>query len=59
MTFELLHMLAYLARVGYAVRGWDLAGALFEGGVLGQKGTEYRALLDTVENGVLSGEGLG
>jgi hypothetical protein len=52
MTFELLHMLAYLARVGYAVRGWDLAGALFEGGVLGQKGTEYRALLDTVENGV-------
>ena len=40
-----------LARVVYSVRGWDLSGALFEGGVLGgQKGTEFRVLLDTVEN---------
>ncbi len=38
------------ARVGYSVHGWDLlAGALFEGGVLGQKGTEFRTLLDTVQ----------
>jgi len=41
---------ACLARVGYSVHGWDLSGALFEGGVFGQKGTEFRVLLDTVEN---------
>jgi hypothetical protein len=28
----------------------DLAGALFKGDVLGQRGIELRALLDTVEN---------
>lgn len=36
--------------MGYSVGGWDLAGTLFEDGVLGQKGTGFRALLDTVEN---------
>ena len=40
-----------LARVGYSLCGWDPAGALFKGGVLGgQKGTKFRVLLDTVEN---------
>jgi len=36
--------------VVYSVDGWDLAGTLFEDGVLGQKGTGFRARLDSVES---------